>query len=55
MCCTVLAFAIVDVVYYKGSNGTTINIFVLNPYYNLNTYTEKHFLKHKYLLMDKGQ
>ena len=39
----------------KGSNGATINIFVLNTYHNLNTYTEKHFLKHKYLRMDKGQ
>ena len=39
----------------KGSNGTTINIFVLNTYHNLNTYTAKHFLKHKYLRMDKGQ
>jgi len=32
---------------FKGSNGTTINIIVLNTYHNLNTYTEKHFLKHK--------
>ena len=39
----------------KGSNGTTINMFVLNTYHNLNTYTEKHFLKHKCLRMDKGQ
>jgi len=39
----------------KGSNGMTINIFVLNIYHNLNNYTEKHFLKHKYLRMDKGQ
>jgi len=39
---------------FKGSNGTKINIFVLNTYHNLYTYTEKHFLKHKYLRMDKG-
>jgi len=41
--------------FIKGSNGTTINIFVVNTYHNLNTYTEKHFLRHKYLRMDKGQ
>jgi len=46
---------VIEINLIKGSNGTTINIFLLNTYHKLNTNTEKHFLKHKYLRIDKGQ